>query len=166
MRSPCWRQLSYPYPDGTREYVREVEAKLPPNDWRKNNLRGPSTATPDLDDCDILDGARTKMAIEDLRRLGKQSESFFLAMGYIHPHLAWVAPKKFWDKHDPDKLPVLRDERITPGTPSFALHNNSELTHHVDLIDLPAPWEEETLSTDRARHLMHGYYAYVRNVDA
>ncbi|MGB7323855.1 MAG: sulfatase [Rubripirellula sp.] len=159
-------RLPYPYPEGTREHVRDVQAKLPRNDWRKNNLRGPSTAAPDLDDSEVLDGARTDMAIEDLRRLGEQSEPFFLAMGYIRPHLAWVAPKKYWDMHDPAKLPVLRGERITPNTPPYALQNNHEPTHYVDLIDLPAPWDEETLSIDRARHLMHGYYACVSYVDA
>lgn len=159
-------RLPYPYPEGTREHVKERQDALPENDWRKNNLRGPSTAAPDLDDDQLIDGARTTMAIEDLRRLGQQAEPFFLAMGYIRPHLAWVAPKKYWDMHDPAKLPVLEGQRITPDTPKYALHNNSELTHYVDLIDLPRPWEESELSSEKARHLVHGYYACVSYIDA
>ncbi len=158
--------LPYVYPEGTRTRVKKVQDGLPKNDWRKNNLRGPSTASPDFADDQVLDGARTKMAIEDLRRLGKQPEPFFLAMGFIRPHLAWVAPKKYWDMHDPSKLPVVSDQRITPNTPAYALHNNSELTHYVDLKDLPRPWEDRDVSAEKARHLMHAYYACVSYVDA
>lgn len=158
--------LPYPYPDGTRALIKSARAALPQNDWRKRNLRPPSTAAPELPDSQVLDGARTDMAIEDLRRLGKQKEPFFLAMGYIRPHLAWVAPKKYWDMHDPAKLPVVANPTITPDTPKYALHNNSELSHYVDLKDMPKPWDDETVSLEKARHLVHGYYACVSYVDA
>lgn len=154
------------YPDGTRDIVKEAMTALPAKDWRKNNLRNPSTAAPDLPDNQLLDGARTDMAIEDLRRLAEQPEPFFLAMGYIRPHLAWVAPKKYWDMHDPAKLPVLTDQRVTPNTPQYALSNNSELSHYVDLIDFPKPWDEQTIAPEKARHLMHAYYACVSYIDA
>ncbi|MGE9270596.1 MAG: sulfatase [Verrucomicrobiales bacterium] len=159
-------RLPFPYPEGTREMIADAAAKLPANDWRKTSLRPPSTAAPELDDDLLLDGARTNMAIEDLRRLGKEAKPFFLAMGFIRPHLAWVAPKKYWDMYDPAELPVLLDEVITPGTPPYALHNNSELTHYVDLKDFPRPWDDEQVSEETARRLMHGYYACVSYVDA
>lgn len=159
-------KLAYPYPDGTKDIVRDAQKNLPAKDWRKNNLRPPSTAAPEFADNEVLDGARTDMAIKDLRRLGKEKEPFFLAMGYIRPHLAWVAPKKYWDMHDPTKLPVLNEQEITPNTPAYALHNNSELSHYVDLIDMPKPWNDRSLSSAKMRHLMHGYYACVSYVDA
>ncbi len=160
------RSLPNPYPDGTREQVQAAMKELPARDWRKNNLRNPSTAAPDLDDTEVLDGARTEMAIEDLRRLGQQSEPFFLAMGYIRPHLAWVAPKKYWDMHDPSKLPVLEDQHVIPNTPGYAPSNNSELSHYVDLIDMPRPWDDRELPLKKRRHLVHAYYACVSYVDA
>ncbi|TWT84614.1 Arylsulfatase [Planctomycetes bacterium CA13] len=160
------RSLPNPYPEGTREKVKAAMKELPPNDWRKNNLRNPSTAAPDLPENELLDGARTDMAIEDLRRLGKQPEPFFLAMGYIRPHLAWVAPKKYWDMHDPSKLPVLEDQHVIPNTPAYAPSNNSELSHYVDLIDMPKPWDDTELPLEKRRHLVHGYYACVSYVDA
>ena len=106
------------------------------------------------------------MAIEDLRRLAKQDKPFFLAMGYIRPHLAFIAPKKYWDMHDPATLPVLPEQQVNPNTPKYALHNNSELSHYVDLIDIPKPWDDRTLSPDKAQRLVHGYYACVSYVDA
>ena len=158
--------LPYPYPEGTKKAVKAAKKELPNKDWRKNSLRAPSTAAPDLPDNQLLDGARTDMAIADLRRLSKSEKPFFLAMGFVRPHLAWVAPKKYWDMHDPSKLPVLLDEKVNDDTPRYALHNNSELSHYVDLVDMPRPWEQETLSAEKVRHLVHGYYACVSYVDA
>ena len=140
--------------------------KLPPNDWRKNNLRRPSTAAPDLPDNEVMDGARTDMCIEDLKRLGNSSQPFMLAMGYIRPHLAFVAPKKYWDMYDPARLPVLEDQQTPIGAPPYSMHNNSELSHYVDLIKMPKPWDDETLSPEKMRQLVHGYYACVSYVDA
>ena len=158
--------LPYPYPEGTRKLIRKAKGELPAKDWRKKDLRPLSTASPDLPDEKLLDGARTQMAIEDMRRLGKTEDPFFLAMGFIRPHLAWIAPQKYWDLYDPADFPVLNDEKITPNTPPYALHNNSELTHYVDLINLPRPWDEESVAEEKARKLMHGYYACVSYVDA
>jgi hypothetical protein len=50
------------------------------------------------------------MAIEDLRRLGQAEKPFFLALGFIRPHLAWISPKKYWDLYDPKTLPVIIDD--------------------------------------------------------
>ena len=159
-------KLPYPYPKGTKKVIKAAKKELPDDDWRKKSLRPPCFASPDLADNEVLDGARTDLAIEDLRRLSKQDEPFFLAMGYIRPHLAWVAPKKYWDMYDPSKLPVMVDEKINDNTPKYALHNNSELSHYIDLKDMPKPWEEETLSEDQTRSMVHGYHACVSYVDA
>ncbi|NND97620.1 MAG: sulfatase-like hydrolase/transferase, partial [Pirellulaceae bacterium] len=158
--------LPFPYPDGTRERVRQAMEELPQRDWRKNNLRNPSTAAPDLPDNKLMDGARTDMCIEDLKRLGSSAQPFMLAMGYIRPHLAFVAPKKYWDIYDPEKLPVLTDQQTPIGAPPYSLHNNSELSHYVDLIKMPTPWSDETLPPEKMRQLIHGYYACVSYVDA
>ncbi len=159
-------RLQPAYPPGTPARIKDAQSKLPNSDWRKNNLRGPSTAAPDVQDNELIDGARTDMAIEDLRRLGKTTQPFFLAMGYIRPHLAWIAPKKYWDLHDPAKLPLILDGDVTPNTPPYALSSSYELTHYVDLIDFPAPWDQQRVPEELARHLMHAYYASVSYVDA
>lgn len=159
-------KLPYFYPEGTKQRIQDAQDKLPEKDWRKNNLRGPSTASPDLPDEQVLDGARTQMCIEDLKRLGKTNEPFFLAMGYIRPHLSFVAPKKYWDMYDPAQLPILADQQVPIESPPFAMHNNSELSHYVDLIKMPKPWDEETLPEPQMRQLVHGYHACVSYVDA
>ena len=154
------------YADGWQARIREVQAKLPDDDWRKNNLRGPATAAPVIDDHKLVDGARTNLTIEDLRRLGQAEKPFFLALGFIRPHLAWISPRKYWDLHDPKTLPVITDGEVTPHTPPYALSNSYELTHYMDLIDFPKPWDERRVSDTLARRLMHAYYASVSYVDA
>lgn len=158
--------LKAAYPVGTPQLIQEAQSKLPEGDWRKRNLRGPSTSAPEVEDHELLDGARTQMAIDDLRRLSQQEQPFFLAMGYIRPHLPWIAPKKYWDLHDPNQLPVLENQQVTPDTPPYALSNNYELTHYVDLIDFPKPWDIKRVPISQARHLMHGYYASVSYIDS
>ena len=160
------RNVARGYPKDVPARIRKTQASLSAGDWRKNNLRGPATAAPVIEDHLLIDGARTDLAIEDLRRLGKEKEPFFLAMGYVRPHLAWVAPKKYWDLHDPEKLPVITKGKVTPNTPPYALSNSYELTHYMDLINFPKPWDKRRVTEAQARHLMHGYYACVSYVDA
>jgi len=154
------------YPDDVRSMIRAAQEKLPREDWRKNNLRGPATAAPTIDDHLLVDGARTNLVIEDLERLAKSDQPFFLAMGFIRPHLAWIAPKRYWEMYDPATLPVLINEQVTPNTPPYALSTSYELTHYVDQINFPKPRNTQRLTIQNAQHLMHGYYACVSYVDA
>lgn len=158
--------LNQGYPDDVRKVIRSAQVKLPAHDWRKQNLRGPATASPVIDDRLLVDGARTDLVIEDLERLAGSDQPFFLAMGFIRPHLAWIAPKKYWDMYDPATLPVLINEQVTPNTPPYAISTSYELTHYVDQIDFPKPREAQRLTHQNAQHLMHGYYACVSYVDA
>ena len=154
------------YAKGWQARTREVQAKLPENDWRKNNLRGPATAAPVIDDHKLVDGVRTDFAIEDLRRLGQGEKPFFLALGFIRPHLPWISPKKYWNLYDPKTLPIITNGEVTQNTPPYALSTSYELTHYMDLIDFPKPWDEQRVSDAVARRLMHAYYASVSFVDA
>jgi arylsulfatase A-like enzyme len=66
----------------------------------------------------MSDTQLTDWAIQKLKQ--KQDRPFFLAVGYQKPHLAWHAPKKYFDMHPLDKiqLPKVLDgdlEDIPPG---------------------------------------------------
>jgi len=154
------------YAEGWRAKIQTVQQSLPARDWRKNNLRGPITSAPVIDDHLLVDGARTDLAIEDIQRLGQSDAPFFLAMGFIRPHLPWIAPKKYWDLFDPQTLPVQIDGQVIPHTPPYAMSSSYELTHYVDQIDFPTPWDKRRVSEATARQLMHGYYASVSYIDA
>lgn len=154
------------YPEGWEQVVRDAQEKLPADDWRKDNLRGPAVAVAEVSDTELIDGARTDLVLEDLRRLGREDAPFFLAMGFIRPHLAWIAPKQYWDLYAPGQLPLITDGQVNSDTPPYALSDSYELTHYVDQIDFPKPWDERRISAATARELMHGYYACVSYVDA
>jgi len=154
------------YPANVPQRIRAVQAKLPARDWRKNNLRGPATAAPVIDGNKLIDGVNTSLTIDDLHRLVKTKEPFFVAMGFIRPHLPWIAPQKYWNLYDPKKLPVITDGKVNPNTPPYALSTSYELQHYVDLMDFPRPWDKRRIPEAQARRLMHAYYASVSFVDA
>jgi iduronate 2-sulfatase len=45
-------------------------------------------------------------AVTTLRELADSRQPWFFAVGFFKPHLPFAAPKKWFDLHDPDKIPV------------------------------------------------------------
>ena len=55
------------------------------------------------------DGQLADEAIRRLKRAaGNPDKPFFLAVGFVKPHLPFCAPKKYWDLYDRDELYVAR----------------------------------------------------------
>jgi iduronate 2-sulfatase len=59
---------------------------------------GPDTAYPDA----WVAGE----AVGTLRELAKSKQPWFFAVGLFKPHLPFAAPKRFFDLHDPEKIPA------------------------------------------------------------
>ena len=47
----------------------------------------------------------------------KPDEPFFLAVGFVKPHLPFVAPKKYWDMYDPATIPLRTIDHLPSGCP-------------------------------------------------
>jgi iduronate 2-sulfatase len=45
-------------------------------------------------------------AVNTLRELARSKEPWFFAVGLFKPHLPFAAPKRFFDLHDPEKIPA------------------------------------------------------------
>jgi iduronate 2-sulfatase len=123
--------------------------------------RGAAWEAADVPDNAYTDG---RIADEAIRRLDAARERpdvpFFLALGFVKPHLPFCAPKKYWDLYDRDALP-LADRRTPPeGAPAWAGKTLGELNQYE-----PIP-EQPPLSDDLQRTLIHGYYACISYVDA
>jgi arylsulfatase A-like enzyme len=103
--------------------------------------------------------------LETLGRLKKQNQPFFMALGYYRPHLPFVAPKKYWDLYDRDKLSLASNPYLPKDSPAMAMNAAYELTACYDLEYVKHPAVSQ-LSEDTARLLKHGYYASVSYVDA
>jgi len=95
-----------------------------------------------------------------LRRLCWTPQKFFIAVGFLKPHLPFCAPKKYWDLYSRQSFnpPSLR----TPpeGAPVYAPTTWGELRQYSDIP------ETGPLTDEQARTLIHGYHAAVSYVDA
>ena len=116
------------------------------------------TGAPEVADNALSDGKTADHAIERLQAL--KDQPFFLAVGFLKPHLPFIAPKKYWDLYDPAKfeLPKVRD--LPEGAPRYAGNNAGELRTYAG-VPKTGP-----ISDDDARRLIHGYHACVSYTDA
>lgn len=119
----------------------------------------PFEVSPRSDD-ELPDGATAAEAVKRLSALKAKGQPFFLAVGFVKPHLPFVAPKKYWDLHDPAAIPLPETDKLPDGTPSFTGHTNGELRSY---LGVPAG---EPLPADYARQLRHGYHACISYMDA
>jgi iduronate 2-sulfatase len=145
--------------------VRERRLAKNPNAYANGWAYGRSTENSDAPDNAFYDGAQTELAIETLKRLKEREEPFFLALGYYRPHLPFVAPTKYWDLYDRDKLSMADNPFLPHDSPVMAMNSAYELKGCYDLEDTPHPSLGQ-LDEDTARRLKHGYYASVSYVDA
>ncbi len=127
----------------------------------RNGPRGTPTESADVPDDRYPDG---QMALEAVKRLkeaaANPSQPFFLAAGFVKPHLPFVAPKKYWDLYDPAKLPMPALNSPPKGAPEFAPTTWGELRQYATVP------EKGPLSEADTRHLIHGYYAATSYIDA
>ncbi len=145
--------------------VREQRLSKNPNAYADGWAYGRSTESSEAPDNAFYDGAQTELAIDTLKRLKGRDEPFFLALGYYRPHLPFVAPKKYWDIYDRDKLSLANNPFLPRNSPVMAMNSAYELKGCYDLEDTKHPAMGQ-LSEKTARRLKHGYMASVSYVDA
>ncbi|MFC1551574.1 sulfatase [Candidatus Latescibacterota bacterium] len=126
-----------------------------------NAVKGPAWEAPDCADNDYPDGKTADKTIEDLRRLAQKDQPFFLAAGFLKPHLPFNAPKKYWDLYDHDSIELTDNPYRPQNVPDQAIHNSGELRGGYSNVPESTPLPE-----DYARWLVHGYYACVSYTDA
>ncbi len=150
-RSADERELD---PDAMAARARAQKAK------RRKGDRGPAFLAVDGPDNSLHDGELADMAIDALRDAGNKPEPFFLAVGFVKPHLPFIAPRKYWDLYDPMEIPPAPNPYLPKDAPPYALPDRNELWAY----DGVPP--ESQLPEDYARQLKHGYYAAASYMDA
>lgn len=125
----------------------------------RRNSRGPAFEGADVPDDTFQDGKVAALAVETLRDLSRREEPFFLAVGFIRPHLPFVSPRKYWDLYDPAKIELAPNPFRPKGAPEYAVLPGSEMRayHGIPAGSIPP---------GLARQLIHGYYAAVSYTDA
>jgi arylsulfatase A-like enzyme/acetyl esterase/lipase len=111
-------------------------------------------------DNSLHDGELGDMAIAALKGMKDRKQPFFLAVGFIKPHLPFNAPAKYWDLYDPAKIELAANPFYPEGAPPYAIPPGGEMRSYSGV---PAGWP---VKDDFARKLRHGYYAAVSYVDA
>lgn len=121
--------------------------------------RGHAFESADVPDNFYQDGKVAELAVSTLRDLSQKREPFFLAVGFIRPHLPFVSPKKYWDLYDPAKIQLAPNPFRPKDAPSYAILPGGELRSYHGIPNGSIP-------SDLARQLKHGYYAAVSYMDA
>ncbi|MCP5519928.1 MAG: sulfatase [Verrucomicrobiales bacterium] len=118
------------------------------------------------EDADVPDNAYAdgRIADEGIRRLqaakARPDTPFFLALGFVKPHLPFTAPRKYWELHDPNKFALAAFQQDPAGAPRYAGKRGGEIVNY-------APLSVENLREDPTqRQLIHAYYACVSFMDA
>jgi iduronate 2-sulfatase len=160
---PHWRAnvIAYALPGSRAKKGLTREEALFSNQPARNLPRGAAYEAADVPDNAYPDGA---LADEVAKRLAafknKQDEPFFMAVGFVKPHLPFCAPKKYWDLYNPNDFELAKFRTPPQGAPRYAPTNWGELRQYRDMP------EAGQLTTDQERKLIHGYHAAVSYMDA
>ena len=120
-------------------------------------ISGPATEACDIADNAYHDGGVAHTAAKRIREFAKKEQPFFLAVGFVKPHLPFIAPKKYWDLYERDRLPPVEATRPAHA-PAIAFHESTEI--------LGPPDRQAPLSPEEIAELRHGYLAGISYLDA
>jgi arylsulfatase A-like enzyme len=124
----------------------------------KNNF-GPASEFVYTDDNDYSDGKVAQKTIRDIRSINQSDMPFFIAVGFQKPHLPFVAPKKYWDLYD-------RNDIVLPFNNFFPPNAPQKANYFYELRKFTDVPEKGAISDDKAKELIHAYYACVSYIDA
>ena len=155
------KRITKQWGEGVKEYSAQI---LSPEDNDAPNIggkkKGPAFEVSPKSDDELPDGCTAAEAVKRLHELKAKGQPFFLAVGFLKPHLPFVAPKKYWDLYDPDRIPTPAIGHLPEGAPAFAGHNSGELHTYANIP------EGNPIPEDLAKTLRHGYYACISYTDA
>jgi len=126
--------------------------------WKKSAAgRTRIYESPDVPDNAYGDGKTAEKTITDLRRLKASGKPFFLACGFIRPHLPFYAPKKYWDLYEREKIQIATNRQHPEAAPKGLKGSGEYRTY--DFGD----YKDNT--DDFHRMMRHGYYASTSYAD-
>jgi len=125
---------------------------------RRQAPRGLPWEAPDVPDNALADGATADKALEVLREV--KDRPLFLAVGFLKPHLPFVAPKKYWDMYDKNKFTLADNPNPPKDSPPIAWTSWGELRAYYGMP------KQGPLTDEQARNMIHGYYAAASYTDA
>jgi iduronate 2-sulfatase len=129
---------------------------------------GPAYEAPDVPDQVLSDGQTASRAIAALAEL--KDRPFFLAVGFLRPHLPYAAPKRYWDLYDRTRLPLASNPFPPKDAPRYAVGGQNlpadEWGGQNEPRDYVGMLKDGPVSDEEARALIHGYLASISYMDA
>ncbi len=133
---------------GAKKGGKKAKAAAAAAGGARTDVPFPWEATANRDE-DEPDGQVARRLLKFLS--ARPDRPFFIAAGFHKPHVPHTAPKKYFDWHDPAKMP-------TPPEPPG---------HERDIPDIAwAPRSERNLTLDQRRAIIQHYYAATSFMDA
>jgi arylsulfatase A-like enzyme len=129
----------------------------------------PSVECADVPDNAYGDGANALKSKDILIKLSKSNQAFFFAVGFVKPHLPFVAPKKYWDMYKRDEMPIAPFQQKAQNSPDMAYHHAAELYKYSDIPPISSFTDQKVgldMPVDKQKELVHGYYAATSYTDA
>ena len=126
----------------------------------------PVTECVDVPDNAYFDGQVADAAVAQIGNLKGSEKPFFLAVGFIRPHLPFVAPKRYWDLYDRDEMPLAEFRTMSSDPVPCAYHNSNEVKAYTDVPSFHSYMPGQELDEEIQRRLVHGYYACTSYTDA
>jgi len=144
------------------ENMRERKSSKP---GQKTTKRGPSTEAADVTDDEYRDGQVAAEGARQIKKLAAAGKPFFLAVGFVKPHLPFNAPTRYWELYQRDSFLMPDNLELPPGYPEWAANRSAgELRAYSDIplfSEGPASIFPDALN----RRLIHGYHACVSYLD-
>ena len=123
----------------------------------KTKKRGRIYELPDVPDNAYSDGKVAEKVIEDLKGFKKSGKPFFIACGFIKPHMPFYAPKKYWDMYDRNSIKLAPNQQRPKNAPAMLRGSTEFKSYYLDGMD--------PNSEDFHRVMKHGYMACVSYID-
>ncbi len=139
------------------------------DDWEKYVIRGFATEAPEVSEDELYDGQVTNRALAVMRELATrqkastadEAQPFFLGVGFLKPHMPFIAPKKYWDLYDRNDIKIAENNFPPRDAPPISLQVHwPEARAQSDVPNTGA------ILPEQSRELIHGYYACISYVDA
>ena len=122
--------------------------------------KGPSYEFADAPDNTYEDGHNTDLAIATMKEMAQNEKPFFLGLGFLKPHLEWIAPKKYWDLYEGVDLQMTDQHQGPTDGAAMGLHASFELRARADIP------KYGDIGPEQAKNLKRAYLATVSYIDA
>lgn len=162
---PSWRPKAATYAQEENQAVSSVGSNTKKKNQNQNASNAPRVYGTAFEAADVADnfyhdGAVADHAVSRLQAFKQQTDQpFFLAVGFIRPHLPFVAPQRDWELYDRSMFAVSKVTEPPAGAPGYAPQFGGELRQYRDIP------KQGALPVELQRTLIHGYYAATTYMD-